>query len=165
MFRFINHSLEQFPPCFNREASRVNFCSLVIGFIIRPDMRGVSSVISAPGMKPERYTALLKFFRSNAFDIDRLYRKLITVFVKILPPKTVDGKVIPVGDHTKISKEGRRMPCIERMHQESQNSGKGAFIEGHLFGFIGMIVPGFNRSIPVMAGIRESKAKAGGESG
>jgi hypothetical protein len=28
--------------------------------------------------------------------------------VKILPPKTIDGKVILVGDHIKISKEGRR---------------------------------------------------------
>jgi hypothetical protein len=127
-------------------------------------MRGVSSVISALRMKPGHYTTLLKFFRSNAFDIDALYRKLITVFLKILPPKTIDGKVILVGDHIKISKEGRRMPCIEKLHQESQNSGKGAFIEGHLFGFISMVIPGFNRSIPVMWRIQESKAKSGGES-
>jgi hypothetical protein len=111
-------------------------------------------------MKPECYTALLNFFRPASFDIDRLYRKLITVFVKILPPKTIDGRVVPAGDQIKISKEGWRMPGIEKPRQESQNSGKGAFIED-LFGFIGMIVPGFNRSIPVMAGIRESKAKAG----
>jgi hypothetical protein len=127
-------------------------------------MRGVSSVISALRMKPEHYTALLKFFRSNAFAVDTLYRKLITVFLKILPPKTIDGRVILVGDHIKISKEGRRMPAVEKLHQESQNSGKGAFIEGHLFGFISMIIPGFNRSIPVTAGIQESKRKTGGES-
>jgi hypothetical protein len=56
------------------------------------------------------------------------------------------------------------MPAIEKLHQESQNSGKGTFIEGHLFGFISMIIPGFNRSIPVMAGIQESRTKTGGES-
>jgi hypothetical protein len=115
-------------------------------------------------MKPGHYTALLKFFRSNAFDLDRLYRKLITVFLKILPPKIIDGKVILIGDHIKIAKEGRRMPAIETLHQESQNSGKGAFIEGHLFGCISMVIPCFNRSIPVMAGIQESKVKTGGES-
>jgi hypothetical protein len=164
MFQFINNILGQFLTCFNREASRVNFCSIIIGFIIRPDTRGVSSVISALKMKPGRYTALLKFFRSASFDIDGLYRKLITVFMKIVPPKMVNGKVILVGDHIKISKEGRRMPSIEKLHQESQNSGKGSFIEGHLFGFISMIIPGFNRSIPVMAEIQESKAKTGGES-
>jgi hypothetical protein len=115
-------------------------------------------------MKAERYTELLKFFRSSSFDIDGLYRKLITVFLKILPPKTIDGKVILVGDHIKISKEGRRMPAIKKLHQESRDAGKEAFIEGHLFGFISMIIPGFNRSIPVMAGIQESKSKTGGES-
>jgi hypothetical protein len=162
MFWFINDILEQFLPCFNREASWINFCAIITGFIIRPDVRGVSSVISALRMKPGRYTALLKFFRSNAFDVDALYRKLIIVYMKILPPKTIDGKVILAGDHIKIAKEGRRMPAIERLHQESQNSGKRVFIEGHLFGFISMIIPCFNRSIPVMAGIQESKAKAGG---
>jgi hypothetical protein len=115
-------------------------------------------------MNPNHYTALLKFFRSHAFDLDTLYRKLIAVCMKILPPQTVGGRVILIGDHIKISKEGRRMPAIEKLHQESQNSGKGAFIDGHLFGFISMILPGFNRSIPVMAGIQESKTKTGGES-
>jgi hypothetical protein len=164
MFRFIDNILEQFLPCFNRQASWVNFCNIIIGFILRSDIRGVSSVVSALRIKPERYTTLLKFFRSNAFDIDSLYQKLITVFMKILPPKTIDGSVILVGDHIKVSKEGRRMPAVEKLHQESQNSGKGAFIEGHLFGFISMIIPGFNRSIPVMAGIQESKTRTGGES-
>jgi hypothetical protein len=164
MFRFINNILEQFLPCFNREAGWINFCSIIIGFIIRPDMRGVSSVISALRMKPGHYTALLKFFRSNAFDIDTLYRKLITVCMKIFTPGTIGGKVILAGDHIKVSKEGRRMPAIERLHQESGNSGKGTFIEGHLFGFISMIIPCFNRSIPVMAGMQESRAKTGGES-
>jgi hypothetical protein len=56
------------------------------------------------------------------------------------------------------------MPATEKLHQESQNSVEGAFIEGHLFRFIRMIIPVFNRSIPVMAGIQESKAKTGGES-
>jgi hypothetical protein len=81
---------------------------------MRPSMRGVSSVISALGMKPGRYTTLLKFFRSNAFDIDSLYRKLITVCMKIFTAKTVDGTVIPACGHIKISKEGRGMPAIEK---------------------------------------------------
>jgi hypothetical protein len=94
MFQFINNILEQFLPCFNREASWVNFCPIIIGFIIRLDNRGVSSVISALRMKPEGYTTLLTFFRFNTFDIDSLYQKLITVFMKVLPPKTIEGRGI-----------------------------------------------------------------------
>jgi hypothetical protein len=71
-----------------------------------PDMRGVSSVISALRMKPGHYTTLLKFFRSNTFNIDSLYRKLITIFLKILPPKTIGGKVILVADRIKYQKKG-----------------------------------------------------------
>jgi hypothetical protein len=125
MFQFINIILEQFLSCFNRYASWINFCTIVIGFIMRPDMRGVTSVISVLRMEPSRYTTLLKFFRSTSFEVESLYRKLITVCMKVLPPETVNGKVILVGDHTKISKEGCRMPAIEKLHQESQNSGKG----------------------------------------
>jgi hypothetical protein len=165
MFQFINVILEQFLPCFNRPASWVNFYATVIGFIIRPDMRGVSSVISALRLKPQRYTALLKFFRSSAFNIDTLYRKLITVFLKILPPQTVSGRVVLAGDHVKIAKEGLRRPAIEKLHQEAQNSGKETFIEGHMFGFVSMVIPGFNRSIPVMAGIQESRTRTGGKPG
>jgi hypothetical protein len=97
MFRFINDILEQILPCFNRQASWVNFCAIIIGFIMRPDVQGVSSVISVLRIKPERCTARLKFFRSTSFDIDRLYQKLITLCMRILPPKTVDGRVIPGG--------------------------------------------------------------------
>jgi hypothetical protein len=164
MFQFIDDILEQFLPCFNRQASWVNFCALVIGLIMRPDMRGVSSVTAVLGMDPKHYTTLLKFFRSNAFDSDSLYRKLITIVLKVLPPETIDGRVVLIGDHIKAAKERRRMPAIERLHQESQNSGKGAFVEGHCFGCISMVLSGFNRSIPVMAGIQESRAKTGGAS-
>jgi hypothetical protein len=126
---------------------------------MRPDTRGVSSVISVLRIKPERYTTLLKFFRSTSFDIDGLYQKLITVFLKILPPKTVDGRVILAGDHIKISKEGRGMPAIEKLHQESQNSGKGAFIEGHLFGFTSMIIPAITGAFRLWRGYRRARER------
>jgi hypothetical protein len=57
---------------------------------MRPDVRGIRQVISALRMKPGHYTALLKFFRSASFNIDNLYRKLITVCMNILPPKFLD---------------------------------------------------------------------------
>jgi hypothetical protein len=75
---------------------------------------------------------VLKFFRSNAFDVDTLYRKLVTVFLKILPPKTVDGKVILAAGHIKISKEGCGMPAIERLHQGTQ--GKGLLLKAIFWG-------------------------------
>lgn len=39
----------------------------------------------------------------------------------------------------KQSKEGRRMPGVKKLHQESENSSKGEYIFGHLFGAIGIL--------------------------
>lgn len=45
-----------------------------------------------------------------------------------------------IGDGVKQSKEGRRMPCVKRLHQESENSSKASFIYGHMFGVIGVLI-------------------------
>jgi hypothetical protein len=44
-----------------------------------------------------------------------------------------------IGDGTKKSKEGRRMPCVKKLHQESGNSAKPAYIFGHMFGMVGVL--------------------------
>jgi uncharacterized protein (UPF0332 family) len=44
-----------------------------------------------------------------------------------------------VGDGVKQSKEGRRMPGVKRLHQESEDSSKGEYIWGHLFGGISVL--------------------------
>jgi hypothetical protein len=51
-----------------------------------------------------------------------------------------NGMPILVGDGVKQSKEGRRMPGVKRLHQESKNSGKAEYIFGHMFGAIGILV-------------------------
>lgn len=40
----------------------------------------------------------------------------------------------------KQSKEGKKMPGVKRLHQESENSGKPEYIFGHMFGAIGILV-------------------------
>ena len=47
---------------------------------------------------------------------------------------------ILIGDGVKQSKEGKKMPGVKRLHQESENSGKAEYIFGHMFGFIGVLV-------------------------
>jgi hypothetical protein len=45
-----------------------------------------------------------------------------------------------VGDGIKVSKEGRKMPGVKKLHQESGNSAKPEYIHGHMFGAIGMLI-------------------------
>jgi hypothetical protein len=47
---------------------------------------------------------------------------------------------ILIGDGVKQSKEGKKMPGVKRLHQESENSGKPEYIFGHMFGAIGILI-------------------------
>jgi hypothetical protein len=57
------------------------------------------------------------------------------------------------------------MPCVQKWHQESGNSGKPEYLEGHIFGIVSMLSTSGERmrSIPVMAEIHERRAKTSGE--
>ena len=44
-----------------------------------------------------------------------------------------------VGDGVKQSKEGRRMPGVKKLFQESENSAKPDYIHGHMFGGLGIL--------------------------
>jgi hypothetical protein len=137
-----------------------------MGCIVRGDLRGVSSMAAALKMKPELYTTMLRFFRSAAFTVETLYHKLIHLVMKEVSVLETGGRIVVLGDHIKIAKEGLRMPCIQKWHQESQNSGKGEYIEGHNFGVVSMLSGAGERirSIPVMAEIHESTVKGTGGS-
>ncbi|MCE5220600.1 MAG: hypothetical protein LLF98_04840 [Clostridium sp.] len=50
-----------------------------------------------------------------------------------------DSVTILVGDGVKASKEARKMPGVKKLHQESENSSKGEYIFGHMFGGIGVL--------------------------
>lgn len=44
-----------------------------------------------------------------------------------------------VGDGVKQSKEGRRMPGVEKLFQESEDSARPEYIHGHMFGGLGIL--------------------------
>jgi hypothetical protein len=117
-------------------------------------------------IRAELYTTMLRFFRSAAFTVENLYHTLVRLVMVRVPAMKIDGRLVLLADHIKISKEGLRMPCVQKWRQESQNSGKGEYIEGHNFGVVSMLAEAGKRirSIPVMAEIHESKTQTNGES-
>ena len=44
-----------------------------------------------------------------------------------------------IGDGVKQSKEGRRIPAVKKLFQESENSAKPEYIHGHMFGSLGIL--------------------------
>ena len=151
MFLLINQMIIQFRKCFNRERTWKWFVVHVMGLMVRLNMRGVTSSLSALQMESAIYKVSMDFFRSDAYEVTKLYENWINMTVCDECILRISDRIVIDGDHTKVSKEGRRMPGLQVHHQESENSGKGEFITGHLFAQLGAIMTNgeTSRNIPI----------------
>ncbi|WP_233277503.1 transposase [Paenibacillus durus] len=111
----------------------------VIGLMLRSDQLGVTSILRDLSLHPRCYETLIHFFRSSAWSLESLRQTWLQVVRKTAPLMVVHERVVLVGDGMKQAKEGRRMPGVKKLHQESENSSKGEYIFGHLFGAIGVL--------------------------
>ena len=166
MFQLVNDILIEFLPCFKRERTWKWFVCVVVAFMVRSEHRGVTSIISSLCFVARYYEQILHFFRSNAYSVADIYNTWIKIAQEYLTFAVESGYVIIISDPIKIAKEGKRMPAVHSFHQESENAGKREFAEGHQFGMVSAIAVcgSHSRSIPLVAGIQESKAKTGKDS-
>jgi hypothetical protein len=121
-------------------------------------------VISSLKLKPELYHSMMHFFRSTGYEVSHLYAKWIQVAEREIGFLEVSGRTVLLGDHIKIPKEGRRMPGVQIIRQESQNSGKGDFIEGHIHAQVSAVVSrdGVSRSLPLITQRQQSPPRKEG---
>jgi len=164
MFQLVNIILHEFRNCFKRIAAWKWFVVLVLGFMLRSKHMGVTSTISQLRLDPKVYHKMLHFFRSQAYEVVDLYEKWTELVLKDQSVLRISERIVMNGDHIKISKEGRRMPDIEILHQESENSGKGEYIAGHTYAQIAGIITSNNtsRSIPLVTEPQKSPPKIPG---
>jgi hypothetical protein len=130
------HSLR---PAFTRQATFVWFVVLFVGFIVRTDLYGVSSVIRALELDPAYYPSLLHFFHSSAWTAQALYLRWWTWLRAQQILVRVDGRLVILGDHTKQPKDARRMPQVTTLHQDSETSSKPTFFRGHHWGCLALL--------------------------
>jgi len=62
MFKYVNSVLMGFRGCFNREITFHWFVVIVVGFMLRYDYTGITSIIRTLGLEPGGYEALVHFF-------------------------------------------------------------------------------------------------------
>jgi hypothetical protein len=156
MMKMIDNVLMMFRQCFSRSATFCWFVIIVIGMMARSDNLGVTSIIRALFLKPQ-YEPLNNFFRSNAWKLRELETTWCEAVNKFAPLLKIDGTSVLVGDGKKEPKEGRRMPAVKRMHQESENSSKAENIFGHLFGCVGILAEsnGKTHCIPLVSELQD----------
>lgn len=132
--------LEAFRGAFPREATFVWFVIAILGFIVRLEDYGVSSIIRWLRIRADFYETFLAFFRSSAFKLEKILQHWQLQVAKRHAVRTSCGKRILVGDGIKVAKEANYMPGVKKLHQDSENSGKAKWIWGHHFGVVGTLV-------------------------
>ena len=145
MLNFIDKFLCYFESCFSRKASFRWFVMITIGLMLRSDHLGVTSVIRDLALSPGCYGSLLHFFRASSWSLGNICRCWFSAVRQYAPLYKEGSLHVLVGDGVKQSKEGRRMPGVKKLFQESENSAKPEYIHGHMFGGLG-ILAGSTRS-------------------
>ncbi|MET1247711.1 transposase [Sporolactobacillus sp. STCC-11] len=140
MLKFIDSVLLFFRSCFHRFATFQWFVVIIIGLMIRSDCLGITSVIRDLSLNPKGYESMIHFFRSSAWSLSELRQQWLRVVLKFAPLKHEAGAVVLVGDGVKQAKEARYMPAVKKLFQESEDVSKSAFIFGHLWGSVGILI-------------------------
>ncbi|RKI35802.1 transposase [bacterium D16-51] len=139
MMNFIEKTLCCFESCFSRKAAFRWFAVITIGLMLRSDQLGVTSVIRDLALAPGCYDSMLHFFRASSWSLGDIRRRWFSA-VRQYAPLFEEGNLrVLVGDGVKQSKEGRRMPGVKKLFQESENSAKPEYIHGHMFGGLGIL--------------------------
>lgn len=120
-------------PAFRRTRTFVWFAVAVAAMCVRGDLLGVTSLVRALGLRERCYDRLLDLFHSRALVLEALTHLWARLVLTTLGPflYLVNGRIAMVADGIKVPKTGRKMPAVKRLHQESDNNTKPAFIFGH----------------------------------
>jgi len=125
---------------FTRHTTFLWMAVVTAAMAIRPDLLGVTSFVRASFLEPTCYHLLLNFFRSSACVLPRLLEAWVRLAMQLFSPVTEEGFVVLVADGLKVPKEGRKMPAVKSLHQESAGNSKPEFIMGHSFQAVSLLV-------------------------
>jgi hypothetical protein len=114
----------------------------LVGFSIRDDLFGVSSFVRACFLKGTKYRRLLHLFHSPALHLQKLTALWVRLALRLFCPVIFGDYILLIADGLKVPKEGKKMPAVKKLHQESQNNSKATFIMGHSFQALGLLVRG-----------------------
>jgi hypothetical protein len=113
---------------------------VLVAWIARPDLLGVTSFVRGSFLSSAVYPLLLNFFHSSALVLPTLTELWVQFALAHFLFVTEAGAVVFVADGIKVAKEGKQMPAVKCLHQESENSTKSEFIMGHSFQVLSLLV-------------------------
>ncbi len=106
---------------------------------IRPDLLGVTSFVRGSFLDPFCYRLLLNHFHSSGVGLSLLLEAWVKLAMRLFQPITEAGYVVFAADGLKVPKEGKKMPAVKSLHQESGDNSKAEFIMGHSFQTVSLL--------------------------
>ncbi len=143
MLPYIHVALLSLRSSFSRTATWLLCCLIVLGFLGAEHVIGISSFCRFWGLGESGYHALLHFFRSEAWSFGMLSMQWTTFVLSQNVAVTIEGRTVLLGDHTLAAKDGRKMPGVVTLHQESETQTKKSYFRGHCWGAIGLLIGSF----------------------
>ena len=102
------------------------------GMTPRKHLQGVASIVRSLGLEPACCDPLLDFFHSSALDLDKLTAAWCALLFRLDPGiLRVNGRPVLAGDGIQVAKAGRKLPAVNKLHQQSESNNKAEYIFGH----------------------------------
>jgi len=153
------NAIQELRPAFSRNKTFLWFTTILIAFAIRNDMNGVTSFVRCLNFLPNTYPLFLNFFHSSGICLSKLRllwaKQCLKIFSKSIT--TFNGRIVLLADGIKNPKEGRRMPGIKNLHQESTNNSKPEYVMAHSCQAVCLLVRGVLTffAVPLACAIHE----------
>ena len=101
MIEYMGDLLKAMRPAFSRQMTFSWFVLVFVGFVMRNDTFGVSSIVRALWLDPSCYACLLHFFHSTAWREDMLLECWWQWLINEKVVYRAGERIVMVGDHTK----------------------------------------------------------------
>ena len=140
LYARIEQIIVKLRPAFSRETPFEWFVLLLWGALLSHQPAAVTSYLNELGLGEAYYHRALHWFHSQAFRMDDVCLRWGRWLSSHGQVKTLKGQRVYAGDGIKVSKEGRKMPGVKGLHQESEDVNKPEWIWGHYFSALSLLL-------------------------
>ncbi len=163
MLEFIYNALSFFEDVFPRHKTWRIFCMIVIGFLGSTEITGITSFCRFWGLGESAYKAFEHFLRFSNWQVCLLVSEWAAFVVSQNVAVKIKGRTVLAGDHTYVPKDGRQIPGVVTLHQNSETQSKPSFFRGQCVGAICMIAGTLGKpfGLPLNFGIHQGTIHIG----
>ena len=136
------HAVRLLRPACSRSRTFLWMVLVLMGLCCRMDLAGVTSFVRVLGFRGKAYHRFLHLFHSKALDLNKLTACWVRLCLTLFRPFEVGSRLVVLADGIKAPKEGKRMPAVKLLHQQSASNSKPEYIMGHSLQAISLLVQG-----------------------